>query len=63
MPTRLRVDIFNSYDDKDMFMRVINANYAKYFNKKYKRSGHLWQDRYKSKYITLVMKNFSIKTI
>jgi PII-like signaling protein len=27
----------------------INANYAKYFNKKYKRSGHLWQDRYKSK--------------
>ncbi|MDD5157013.1 transposase [Sulfurimonas sp.] len=34
------------------FMRVVNANYAKYFNKKYKRSGHLWQDRYKSKYIT-----------
>ena len=106
MPTRLRVDlagyhhiinrgvnrcdIFNSTDDKDMFlqilnksatmhkaivhdyclmdnhyhilletskdnlsllMRMINANYAKYFNKKYKRSGHLWQDRYKSKYI------------
>ena len=107
MPTRLRVDIagyhhiinrgvnrcdiFNSDDDKDMFlqilnksatlhkvivhdyclmdnhyhllietikdnlsifMRVLNANYAKYFNKKYKRSGHLFQDRYKSKYIT-----------
>ncbi|WP_310442516.1 transposase [Sulfurimonas sp.] len=34
------------------FMRIVNANYAKYFNKKYKRSGHLWQDRYKSKYIT-----------
>jgi len=33
------------------FMRIVNANYAKYFNKKYKRSGHLWQDRYKSKYI------------
>ena len=33
------------------FMRVINANYAQYFNKKYKRSGHLWQDRYKSKFI------------
>jgi hypothetical protein len=33
-------------------MRIVNANYAKYFNKKYKRSGHLWQDRYKSKYIT-----------
>jgi REP element-mobilizing transposase RayT len=34
------------------FMRIINANYAQYFNRKYKRSGHLWQDRYKSKYIT-----------
>jgi len=33
------------------FMRIVNANYAKYFNKRYKRSGHLWQDRYKSKYI------------
>ncbi len=35
-----------------VFMRIVNANYAKYFNKKYKRSGHLWQDRYKSKFIT-----------
>ena len=34
------------------FMRIVNANYAQYFNRKYKRSGHLWQDRYKSKYIT-----------
>ena len=34
------------------FMRIVNANYAKYFNKKYTRSGHLWQDRYKSKFIT-----------
>lgn len=34
-----------------MFMRIINANYAKYYNKKYNRSGHLWQDRYKSRYI------------
>ncbi len=34
------------------FMRLVNANYAKYFNKKYRRSGHLWQDRYKSRYIT-----------
>ncbi len=39
-------------DNLSTFMRTINANYAKYFNKKYKRSGHLWQDRYKSKYIT-----------
>jgi len=35
-----------------IFMRIVNANYAKYYNKKYARSGHLWQDRYKSRYIT-----------
>lgn len=34
-----------------LFMRQINSNYAIYFNKKYKRSGHLWQGRYKSYYI------------
>ena len=33
-------------------MRIVNANYAQYFNKLYNRSGHLWQDRYKSRYIT-----------
>ena len=34
------------------FMRHINASYAIYFNKKYKRSGHLWQGRFKSWYVT-----------
>jgi REP element-mobilizing transposase RayT len=34
-----------------LFMRQINGNYAIYFNKKYKRVGHLWQGRYKSWYI------------
>jgi len=34
------------------FMRIVNANYSQYFNRKYNRSGHLWQDRYKSKFIT-----------
>ncbi len=32
-------------------MKQVNSNYAIYFNKKYKRSGHLWQGRYKSWYI------------
>ena len=32
-------------------MRQINATYAQYYNKKYKRTGHLWQDRFKSWYI------------
>lgn len=34
-----------------LLMRQINNNYASYFNKKYKRVGHLWQGRYKSWYI------------
>jgi len=34
-----------------LFMRQLNANYAIYFNKKYKRTGHLWQGRYSSWYI------------
>ncbi|MGC9352086.1 MAG: transposase [Sulfurovum sp.] len=34
------------------FMRQLNMNYAIYFNKKYKRSGHLWQGRFRSWYVT-----------
>ena len=34
------------------FMKHINSNYAIYFNKKSKRSGHLWQGRFYSRYIT-----------
>jgi len=30
------------------FMRQVNSKYAIYFNKKYDRVGHLWQDRFKS---------------
>jgi len=33
------------------FMRQLNGNYSIYFNKKQKRSGHLWQGRYLSHYI------------
>ncbi len=34
------------------FMRQLNSDYAVYFNKKYKRTGHLWQGRFKSWYVT-----------
>ncbi len=34
------------------FMRQLNMNYAIYFNKKYNRTGHLWQGRFKSWYVT-----------
>ena len=33
-------------------MRQVNMNYSIYFNKKYKRVGHLWQGRFKSWYVT-----------
>ena len=38
-------------ENLSLFMRQLNSNYAIYFNKKYKRVGHLWQGRYKSWYV------------
>ena len=38
-------------ENLSLFMRQINSNYAKFFNKKYKRTGYLWQGRYNSWYI------------
>jgi len=32
-------------------IQFLNDKYAKYFNKKYKRVGHLWQGRFKSYYL------------
>lgn len=32
-------------------MRQLNAKYARYFNRKYKRVGHFWQDRFKSWFV------------
>jgi len=44
--------IETSTDNLSKFMRQLNMNYAIYFNKKYKRVGHLWQGRFKSWYVT-----------
>ncbi len=41
-----------SFPNLSKFMRQLNMNYAIYFNKKYKRSGHLWQGRFKSWFVT-----------
>jgi len=43
----------NSYteDDISRIMRRINTAYAYYFNKKYNRVGHVFQDRFKSETI------------
>ncbi|BAF71978.1 transposase [Sulfurovum sp. NBC37-1] len=44
--------IETSRENLSKFMRQLNMNYAIYFNKKYHRSGHLWQGRFKSWYVT-----------
>jgi putative transposase len=44
--------IETSKENLSQYMKHINAYYAMYFNKKYKRSGHLWQGRFKSWYVT-----------
>ena len=35
-----------------LFMKKLGVSYAQYYNLKYERSGHLFQDRYKSETIT-----------
>lgn len=40
------------HENLSKFMRQVNSNYAIYFNKKYRRLGHLWQGRFKSWYVT-----------
>ena len=44
--------IETTQENLSKYMKYINATYAIYFNKKYKRSGHLWQGRFKSWYVT-----------
>ena len=41
----------NSKENLSAGMRQINSSYAQYYNKKYNRTGHLWQDRFKSWYL------------
>lgn len=43
--------IETTQENLSLFMRQVNSNYAIYFNRKYKRVGHLWQGRYKSWYM------------
>jgi len=43
-----------SFDHKDLpsrFMQSLGLKYVSYFNKKYNRSGTLWQGRYKSSFV------------
>ncbi len=48
---RVKINMLCSFSDKDSlarFMQSIGLKYVSYFNKKYSRSGTLWEGRYKS---------------
>jgi len=51
MDNHYHLVVETTQENLSLFMRRINSNYAIFFNKKYERSGHLWQGRYKSWYI------------
>jgi hypothetical protein len=44
--------IETAQENLSKFMRQLGMNYSIYFNKKYKRVGHLWQGRFKSWFVT-----------
>ena len=47
MDNHVHLLIYDPEDKKSGFMQKLNVSYAVYFNKKYKRNGHLFQGRYK----------------
>lgn len=51
MDNHLHIIIDSNGADISRIMHSINFRYASYFNKKHKRHGHLFQDRFKSKII------------
>lgn len=51
MSNHFHLLIETELENLSLFMKHINSNYAIYFNKKTKRSGHLWQGRFYSRYI------------
>lgn len=52
MPNHYHLLIEITQKNLSRYMRQLNMNYAIYFNKKYKRVGHLWQGRFKSWFVT-----------
>ena len=51
MDNHYHILVQNLSENLSTGMRQLNAQYASYFNKRYKRVGHLWQDRFKSWYV------------
>ena len=51
MSNHVHLMLSEGIDDVAKVMKRINVRYAYYFNKKYKRVGHLFQDRYRSEVV------------
>jgi putative transposase len=52
MPNHIHLIIeVDNPEDLNKIMHGLNLSYTLYFNQKYKKVGHLWQDRFKSKII------------
>ena len=52
MPNHFHLLVETAQENLSLFMKHINANYAIYANRKYHRSGHFWQGRFYSRYLT-----------
>jgi len=52
MPNHIHL-VLDPSNNKDLnkMMHGLNLSYAMWFNKKYEKTGHLWQDRFKSNII------------
>lgn len=48
MENHVHLMVYDKDGNVSLFMKKIGVCYAQYFNHKYERSGHLFQDRYKS---------------
>jgi REP element-mobilizing transposase RayT len=51
MNNHVHLAIYDNGTDISQIMRSLNVSYAAYYNKKYQRSGHLFQDRFKSELV------------
>lgn len=51
MPNHVHLLIYANGADISKFMHGINQSYAQYFNKRYQRHGHVFQNRFKSKVV------------
>ncbi len=52
MENHVHLLLHDNTTDTAVFMKKIGVSYSAYFNKKYERTGHLFQDRYKSENIS-----------